>query len=252
MEKIILKDGTEYEILPGATQYNFSITVRNMVEVSRIVEKLTPDNLSYFTLQLDYTTLIVQDKVLNMISAAPDAVEDFPASFELRSINATEKDIFQLQADVQEVKESMSEMTTENPLYDSVVKVAQFSLITTLSDEQALQVINLYPVWTPDGHYKTGDRYTYNGVLYKCLQDHDGQESWTPEDAPSLWAKVLIPDPEVIPAWEQPESTNGYSIGDKVTHNDKIWKSLVDNNIWEPGVIETESLWVEVTEESDS
>lgn len=252
MEKIILKDGTEYEILSGATQYNFSVTVHDMDEVSRIVEKLTPDNLSYFTLQLEYTTIIVQNKVLNMVSAAPDTIEDFPVSFELRSISATEKDIYQLQTDVREVKESMSEMTIENPLYDSVVKVAQFSLITTLSDEQALQVSNLYPVWTPDGHYKTSDRYIYKEILYKCLQDHDGQESWTPEDAPSLWAKVLIPDPEVIPEWEQPESTNGYSIGDKVTHNDKVWKSLVDNNIWEPGVIGTESLWVEVTEESDS
>lgn len=245
MEKIILKDGTEYEILSGATQYNFSVAVHDMNEVSRIVEKLTPDNLSYFTLQLEYTTIIVQDKVLNMVSAALDASKDFAASFELRNVNATEKDIYQLQTDLQKI-------TAENLLYDSVVKMAQFSLIATLSDGQALQVSNLYPVWTPDGHYKTGDRYTYKEILYKCLQDHDGQESWTPEDAPSLWAKVLIPDPEVIPEWEQPESTNGYNIGDKVTHNDKVWKSLVDNNIWEPGVIGTESLWVEVTEESDS
>lgn len=245
MEKIILKDGTEYEILSGATQYNFSIMVHDMDTISQIVEKLTLDNLSYFTLQLTTHTIIVQDKMLNMVSTSPDASKDFAASFELRNVNATEKDIYQLQTDLQKI-------TAENLLYDSAVKVAQFSLIATLSDEQALQVSNLYPVWTPDGHYKTGDRYTYKEILYKCLQDHDGQESWTPEDAPSLWAKVLIPDPEVIPEWEQPESTNGYSIGDKVTHNDKVWKSLVDNNIWEPGVIGTESLWVEVTEESDS
>ena len=24
-------------------------------------------------------------------------------------------------------------------------------------------------------------------------------------------------------------------IGDKVTHNDKTWVSIVDNNVWEPG-----------------
>lgn len=25
-------------------------------------------------------------------------------------------------------------------------------------------------------------------------------------------------------------------LGDKVTHNGKTWTSIVDNNVWEPGV----------------
>lgn len=128
---------------------------------------------------------------------------------------------------------------------------ARFSL-ATLSDEQALQVVNLFPVWSADGKYKKGEKYTYNGILYRCLQDHDGQATWTPEDAPSLWTKVLIPDPEVIPEWEQPESTNGYKIGDKVAHNGKTWESLVDNNVWEPGVVGTEGQWKEVTDQAEN
>ena len=47
---------------------------------------------------------------------------------------------------------------------------------------------------------------------------------------------MLIPDPEVIPEWEQPGSTNPYMIGDKVRHNGKTWVSTIDNNVWEPGV----------------
>ena len=35
---------------------------------------------------------------------------------------------------------------------------------------------------------------------------------------------------------EQPDSTNPYSKGDKVTHNGKMWVSTIDNNVWEPGV----------------
>lgn len=69
----------------------------------------------------------------------------------------------------------------------------------------------------------------------------------TPEAAPSLFAKVLIPDPGVIPDWEQPGPENAYSKGDKVRHKDKIWESLVDNNVWEPGTIGTEGQWKEVT-----
>lgn len=54
--------------------------------------------------------------------------------------------------------------------------------------------------------------------------------------AVSLFTKVLIPDENVIPAWEQPDSTNAYMIGDKVSHNGKTWVSNVNNNVWEPSV----------------
>ena len=49
------------------------------------------------------------------------------------------------------------------------------------------------------------------------------QENWTPLNAQSLWAKVLIPDENVIPEWEQPNSTNPYMKGDKVLFNGKIY-----------------------------
>ena len=120
--------------------------------------------------------------------------------------------------------------------------------LPTAPDEVALQHADWYPVWRSDIHVKTGDRLTYDSILYRCLQEHDTQEAWTPESAPSLWAKVLIPDLDVIPAWEQPDSTNAYSKGDKVSHNGKTWESLVNNNVWEPGAVGTESLWREVTE----
>ena len=113
----------------------------------------------------------------------------------------------------------------------------------SLPDEQALEVVELFPVWSPSASYSVDDRVSYDGILYRCLQAHDGQAAWTPTDAPSLWARVLIPDPEVIPEWVQPDSTNPYMQGDKVTHNGKTWESAVDNNVWEPGVYG----WTEIT-----
>ena len=106
----------------------------------------------------------------------------------------------------------------------------------TATDTEALDGIELFPVWKEDTAYEVGERKVYNGLLYKCLQAHTSQSNWTPIDAPSLWARVLIPDPETIPEWEQPESTNPYMKGDKVKHNSKIWVSDIDNNVWEPGV----------------
>ena len=47
----------------------------------------------------------------------------------------------------------------------------------------------------------------------------------------SLFAEVLIPDSSTVPEWEQPDSTNPYVKGDKVTHNGKTWISTADGNV---------------------
>ena len=104
------------------------------------------------------------------------------------------------------------------------------------TDEMSVQVPKLYPTWKVGADYAVGDRILYEDVLYKVLQNHTSQETWTPKDAPSLFAKVLIPDEDIIPEWVQPDSTNAYMKGDKVTYNGKTWTSDVDNNVWEPGV----------------
>lgn len=114
-----------------------------------------------------------------------------------------------------------------------------------MTDEKILEYPAFVEKWKINTAYTAGKRLEYNGTIYKVLQDHTSQGEWTPDAAPSLFTKVLIPDPDTIPEWEQPDSTNGYSTGDKVTHNGTIWESLVDNNVWEPG---TENLWQEVTE----
>lgn len=114
----------------------------------------------------------------------------------------------------------------------------------SLTDEQALQAPMLFERWQPDTAYAVRKRLYHDGVLYTVLQTHTSQATWTPDVSPSLFARVLIPDPETIPDWIQPDSTNPYMTGDKVRHNDKIWESTVDNNVWEPGVYG----WVEVEE----
>lgn len=110
------------------------------------------------------------------------------------------------------------------------------------TDEMSLQVPNLYPEWRSEEEYEVGDRVLYNDVLYKVLQAHISQETWTPDASASLFAKVLIPDSETIYPWEQPDSTNTYSKDDKVTHNGRTWISIVDNNSWEPGVFGWEEI----------
>ena len=125
------------------------------------------------------------------------------------------------------------------PMTESEVSrliIAQQINSLTVDDNTALRMVEFYPEWASDTAYSAGYKVQYGGTLYKCLQAHTAQAAWTPDASPSLWAKVLIPDPDVIPEWEQPDSTNPYMTGDKVTHNGKTWVSDIDNNVWEPGV----------------
>lgn len=109
----------------------------------------------------------------------------------------------------------------------------------TLDDEDAVEVPFAYPKWKSGEEYTTGDRIRYGELLYKVLQDHTSQNDWTPDVSPSLFAQIL-PGQEgsddEIGEWVQPDSTNPYMIGDRVTHNGKTWISTVDYNVWEPGV----------------
>lgn len=106
----------------------------------------------------------------------------------------------------------------------------------SLSDETALVVPELFPEWNSAASYEANQRVRYEGILYRCLQAHTAQEAWAPAAAPSLWTKVLIEDPNSIPDWEQPGSTNPYQVGDRVRHKGKVWTCTVPNNVWEPGV----------------
>ena len=121
---------------------------------------------------------------------------------------------------------------------DEVTSLLIAKQINTLEvdDNAALRMVEFYPEWATDTAYQAGYKVQHGGKLWRCLQAHTSQTGWEPDIAPSLWAKVLIPDETVIPEWEQPDSTNPYMTGDKVAHNGKTWVSAVDNNVWEPGV----------------
>lgn len=114
----------------------------------------------------------------------------------------------------------------------------------SLDDDTASITPEIFPAFDPDGHsYKTRDKIRYNNKTYRVLQDHISQADWTPDTAHSLFAEVLN---DGINEWVQPDSTNPYMKGDKVKHLGKKWESLIDNNVWEPGVTGTETLWQEI------
>lgn len=117
------------------------------------------------------------------------------------------------------------------------IRAGMQALARTAPDAVLLaQPMAMYDEWSAESvAYTLNDIRQYNGLLYRCVQAHTSQESWTPEAAASLW--TLISDPEAEwPAWIQPQGAhNAYELGAKVSHNGKHWISTVDNNVWEPG-----------------
>lgn len=127
----------------------------------------------------------------------------------------------------------MSQITDKAKKLRTTIEI----LAENLDDEAAIDAVELFPNWSVCVEYAKDERVRYNGVLYKVLQSHTSQADWTPDTASSLFARVLIPVPEEIPVWEQPDSTNPYMKGDKVhypTADDDIYESTIDNNVWSP------------------
>lgn len=118
---------------------------------------------------------------------------------------------------------------------DSLNKIGRLVANQVVDDVVALEISEFYDEWKPNQNYEVGRYLRYKEVLYKVLQPHTSQDSWTPDITASLYAKVLIdPTGETIPEWVQPDSTNAYMTGDKVRYNGVVYESTIDNNIWSP------------------
>lgn len=106
------------------------------------------------------------------------------------------------------------------------------------TDEQALDAVALYPAWRDGTAYTADTRIRYGDKLYRCVQAHTSQADWIPSSTPALWTEVAAPGE--IPVWRQPTGAqDAYNKGDKVHYPDAdgaVYVSIVDNNVWEPGV----------------
>ena len=80
------------------------------------------------------------------------------------------------------------------------IRAAMGKVTATLTDEQALAVKELYPLWDGKGvqvydgtdgvHPQTKVRGHTSGLLYKCNIGHTTQEDWPPENTPNLWVVI--------------------------------------------------------------
>ena len=104
--------------------------------------------------------------------------------------------------------------------------------VISLTDEDALQAVELFPQWVVEHAYVVGERLQYNGVLYRVIQAHTSQADWTPDKTPALFVVVSLDE---WPEFVQPTGVHdAYNKGDKVTFNGKHYISLIDANVYSP------------------
>ena len=138
---------------------------------------------------------------------------------------------------------------------DKVYKAKQLRralqmFLESLTDEsKMMEVADIYPKYKLNIAYKIGDVFSFGTnvdgetQLYQVLQAHTSAEQWKPNEATSLYKAIGI-ESDGTRVWTQPVgATDAYALNDIVTHNGKRWKSIVNANVWEPGVYG----WEEIT-----
>ena len=141
--------------------------------------------------------------------------------------------------------EEVRDITINDTLFDaisevqkkeqSLTKIGKIVANNVTDDAVALTLQEFYDIWKAGETYNVGRYLQYENTLYKVLQEHTSQETWTPNVATSIYAKVLVdPSGETILDWEQPDSTNAYMTGDKVRFEGAVYECIVNNNIWSP------------------
>ena len=120
--------------------------------------------------------------------------------------------------------------------YSHLMKIKEMmhKAATSLTDEDALEAVELFPLWVVDKWYEANERIRYGEKLYRCVIAHTSQASWTPDITPALWISVSV---EEWPEWVQPTGAqDAYRIGDKVTYIGQRWICSLDYNVYPPDV----------------
>ena len=117
-------------------------------------------------------------------------------------------------------------MLEHSPSLQSIAKMAEF-LAQGLTNEEALEVPDLYPPWLPGTHYGgenepkvvcTTGSPNLGYKLYRCITPHTAQEDWHPSKTPALWTYIdrthagTLDDP--VPATRGMEYTYGLYYSD--------------------------------------
>ena len=106
--------------------------------------------------------------------------------------------------------------------------------IGSVDDKTSTEAVELLPVLKYDNSLiKAGTRINYNGAVKKAAVDLWDTVANNPDNAPALWEDIMYKDGyRIIP--ENITVTTAFSKGEIGWWKDKLYKSLVDSNVYTP------------------
>ena len=120
-------------------------------------------------------------------------------------------------------------------MYKNLQKLTALLMDNNANIQKVSTLFNKYQVGI---YYQIGDIFTYgdNNACYKVLQSHKSQADWQPDKTPALY-KLIGSNDDGYLEWKQPLGAHdAYGIGDIVEYNGKLYKSLINGNVWSPDV----------------
>jgi hypothetical protein len=141
---------------------------------------------------------------------------------------------------------------------DDLLIVRQSHNRTEWPPEQTPALFSAYRVdtgtgvlaWVANETVILGDRRTYDGTVYECIQAHTTQSDWTPTATLGVLWQIYQEAPHS--AWSYPvaytgDNTAGTGNGDQVTYNGHLYRCLQSHTsqvTWTPDV--TPALWLDL------
>lgn len=106
--------------------------------------------------------------------------------------------------------------------------------MASIEDKVASQAVELSPTLKQDSSLiKSGTRINWNGVLKRASVDLWDTIGNNPDNAPTLWEDILYKDGiRIIP--ETITAGTAFAKNELGWWEDKIYISLIDNNVWTP------------------
>ena len=172
MEKLILVDNTEINLVTGSTVVRAFSEVDTFEDLENLANSLIKAN-NIKTLKFQY--------------------ENSDFVYENMTCDSTFKSVVVTPSKIT-VEMSFREMTEMEKQEESVQDAFSY-----LTDEQAVTVKNIAPKWDNDpiGYSYSMDnpfdkRRQHNNRLWKLNMNHNKQADWFPGAAPTLWTEIVV------------------------------------------------------------
>lgn len=184
----------------------------------------------------DATHFDLTGEAFNLMQVTADQVFVFPDEVEITENQELNSDLLALALPL----EQFITVTREEALPQALGLLLRLAVADgRLTDAEILSIQPALEgrLWQPGIDVQIGDVYSFAGVLWRCIQAHTTQGTWTPDLTPALWCKVEVIPEDGVRIWAEGIA---YVIGDEAAYPDAdgtVYTCLQDHTSqtgWEP------------------